>query len=975
MNSPLKTCIVEPGLEISTRHRQTRIIENLSTDRFLIPPTWTAAACSAALSDWISTAKGTEESTKILEPAKQLEACRTRKHFAEKLDTQLTAAFVGKSCGPIKPLQKIYHHLLVALWNRGCLIWPAETSVCGWPPEHTALPWGASNELVENIVQGLTETKSQRGTHRCRRFMRLLLSRSSIDNILDLTPRSDSKLLSDSPARQDSSAVAKLIVILQRQAPAPIILKHFEPSDFTHGGKPKPGSRSDPEFRWVTQKDHRWDKWRMLATEYLSLLRRGRNIATHALNTFLDYASEHELPYDPKELFLNTKAANYPAFPSARSSDNPRNAMLKRFLKHVEDGIRQDLLSKGLHQQSNILRLCVSIPDAISAPAPTQSHRDPMPQHLVDLCIKILTENDYAWPKSSGLDWITIADPISKQPTTIWSPVRASVLIAKLMLPARTMQIRMLDSGEADAERYEPEGRCWAPNLNPMAIKSGKRLENGVFRAYPREDGSRGSLIYFNTNKTADANQPIHKRGHLMTWEHEAALQLFANLRNWQEQFNPLSEPTAWTDLSKQRCESQLDLAARGTACFLFRDPTNANPTLPISNGKVQIMWAKLMEEAERRLAQQGEKHPDGSPIQLVISRTNGMPTKLAYDLHSLRVTMITALYDSGVPVDRLMKVAGHCATMMTLYYVKESREKISQALTNANIKRQLPAIKSSEWNEFLARPKSLPESLTNLHSGAVQSTAAPIKFIDKGLCLKGSHSCPSSQGPGRSCVQCPHFASGPAFIPGLQAECGELFKDTCRASEAYQKAEIRVSALRLDSAQGKPGASSELDAAKIKLEQSAHQVDELSRSLIACHAWTKQCIELTTIDQSRPMLLRSSELEAPSLESPCSGDAVLSRLHKQAAIYTAPRSTPPSEMVCRLRFLANSLGAGKGNVGFGICLSAEISKGIAKQGALWAELRCHQVDQGLAVPSILEQATPPVIKAVPLQLTRKEAV
>jgi hypothetical protein len=36
----------------------------------------------------------------------------------------------------------------------------------------------------------------------------------------------------------------------------------------------------------------------------------------------------------------------------------------------------------------------------------------------------------------------------------MWSPVRWVALLAKLILPLRTLQVRMLDSGEADTWRY-----------------------------------------------------------------------------------------------------------------------------------------------------------------------------------------------------------------------------------------------------------------------------------------------------------------------------------------------------------------------------------------------------------------------------------------------------------------------------------------------------------------------------------------
>ena len=49
----------------------------------------------------------------------------------------------------------------------------------------------------------------------------------------------------------------------------------------------------------------------------------------------------------------------------------------------------------------------------------------------------------------------------------MWSPVRAVALLIKLILPLRTHQIRLLDSGEADTWRYE-KGK-WRLNCGSLA--------------------------------------------------------------------------------------------------------------------------------------------------------------------------------------------------------------------------------------------------------------------------------------------------------------------------------------------------------------------------------------------------------------------------------------------------------------------------------------------------------------------------
>ena len=55
----------------------------------------------------------------------------------------------------------------------------------------------------------------------------------------------------------------------------------------------------------------------------------------------------------------------------------------------------------------------------------------------------------------------------------MWSPVRWMALFVKLILPLRTFQVRMLDSGEADTWRYEKSK--WIPNTNKLTEESERK--------------------------------------------------------------------------------------------------------------------------------------------------------------------------------------------------------------------------------------------------------------------------------------------------------------------------------------------------------------------------------------------------------------------------------------------------------------------------------------------------------------------
>ena len=95
----------------------------------------------------------------------------------------------------------------------------------------------------------------------------------------------------------------------------------------------------------------------------------------------------------------------------------------------------------------------------------TETHREPMPTRFVNLCLSILTENNFSWAKSTfpsdTVKWKNTETGLFED---AWSPIRSWFLVLKLLLPARNHQIRMLDSGEGDALCYRPNLGGWVLN-------------------------------------------------------------------------------------------------------------------------------------------------------------------------------------------------------------------------------------------------------------------------------------------------------------------------------------------------------------------------------------------------------------------------------------------------------------------------------------------------------------------------------
>ncbi len=407
----------------------------------------------------------------------------------------------------------------------------------------------------------------------------------------------------------------------------------------------------------------------------------------------------------------------------------------------------------------------------------------------------------------------------------MWSPVRWVALLVKLILPLRTFQVRMLDSGEADTLRYE--AGTWVSNPNRLGQGSERRpLQQGVFR---RSDslvvGGRAlPLLYINTNKTADIAKSGPEKGYTFPWISigpicENVFHWLEKLRNWQEKYNPISRRTSWSELDNRHIsvKSEVQLASYPDACFLFRLPEarDGENHLPLTDNVLERCWFGLLEALEQQFANRGETHSNGTPIRfLPPPEARNFSKTTLFPLHSLRVSLITALaLDGKVPVEILYRLVGHSRLLMTLYYIKPGMAYINGVLADAAEQMEANKEKSiqnflldTEYDELLQKaicndPLSLAAAIPrhpaarnaagwmSLHHGMclVGGNTSEIESNGKiGGCfnggpviLSGSSSNKPKHGPvpggSQNCVRCRWFVTEPHYLPALAAHCENL--------------------------------------------------------------------------------------------------------------------------------------------------------------------------------------------------------
>ena len=627
------------------------------------------------------------------------------------------------------------------------------------------------------------------------------------------------------------------------------------------------GQSSDLSFNHILQLDPKLDDWRCLAQEWMASQKQGVDPRIKALNKFLvDYIHGQNLEKNfGKFLLRETEKPEFTQImvrnkrigtQTIQSGDISFNNIVEEFL----DWVLQTKLGDpdtGVWDRSRFHNPIQRLTKAGIATY-TQSDKASLSIRYIRELRSMLSEGlhfrDWIWAQqamedgSNGGEWFVVDPSIinhndpdcvvrnrtatkyeiklkgySPEVWELWSPVRAVGLYLKLELPLRTFQVRMLDSGEGDTWRYvhSPGGGSFMLNASPLATGSEKRpYQRGVFH---RSSNEKEAGLYINTNKTADINKSENDKGYVIPWANDEVLYWLEKLRNWQERYNPISSPTPWTELERKHFGVAPPhpevLAQRGSACFLFRDPTDGEGNKPLTNDSLQQLWYKLLEKLEKRCADRGETLGDGTPLFFIDPNSN---TGTNFPLHALRVSLISYfILDLKLPIAVVSKmIAGHATIIMTLYYTKFGKSYLREVLSEAE-KNEIEADHSNH-HRFLqdATFEQVSQRFAYVNEDAVRSAVAnkgaQATFVieDKGICPNGATLCDVggekvvdriyeqiySPVPGfpqeRNCVCCRFFLTGPAFLPGLIAHFNTVSQNTHHQSKRYSSLQDKLAYL-----------------------------------------------------------------------------------------------------------------------------------------------------------------------------------
>lgn len=397
---------------------------------------------------------------------------------------------------------------------------------------------------------------------------------------------------------------------------------------------------TDMSLGWVGREYPQLAAWRILAVEWLKGETSGIDPRLSAMVAFLErYLVQQSLPLDPAELLARKTVL--PNFYKTACPDSAAGIMynnnIHSFLNFVllrefseSDDFGQLVVSPAFHNP--VPRMSKG-----GQPRRDESVHSPLPYGYIDELRQILAAGphfrDWQWAQSalgaetgrakgSAPDWFEVSqDQIDRSDPDcvwrerslkngirleMWSPVRWVALLVKLILPLRTLQVRMLDSGEADTWRYAAGN--WALSEKSLTEGNQRRpLQQGVFRRSDHlSDGEVVStVLYINTNKTADIAKSGSEKGYVLPWPlnapaHQDVFYWLEKLRDWQEKYNPISRRTAWADLDGRhiKAQSEVQLAGYSDTCFLFRmrEAKEGERHRPVSRmGPLEKCWFGLL--------------------------------------------------------------------------------------------------------------------------------------------------------------------------------------------------------------------------------------------------------------------------------------------------------------------------------------------------------------------------------------------
>ncbi|MEC7795455.1 MAG: tyrosine-type recombinase/integrase [Pseudomonadota bacterium] len=361
-----------------------------------------------------------------------------------------------------------------------------------------------------------------------------------------------------------------------------------------------------------------------------------------------------------------------------------------------------------------------------------------------------------------------------KQPEEV-IPAVAAALDCILTFGMRSSSARWMDSGQGDEFSVSKNNRKLVKNTSDEATK-GRRA--GAIQIMEISEGNKiFSLLLMKTKNDKPLEIPF-----LPEEIHERILYIAA----LQAEHNPIAVPVPAVD-----DKSIASLRANNLYVYpLFLNPVTGKD--PVTSTALHTWWRELLRISEDVVHQKRVADLGPNTARLKFFDKSGSPI---WDIHTIRVSVATALLDQGVPPTVVQQFLGHATLVMTLHYHAIGPERVQAEITAAWEKRRLSALRAlsetENEDELDAIVNDLFGGLSNsvgsdegiqlakeylTKRGPLANSPDAISVFSHGVCPGASCSTGGERKGSyhfgvhrdKACSRCRFRLTGPAFLSGL---------------------------------------------------------------------------------------------------------------------------------------------------------------------------------------------------------------
>ncbi|MFN5191037.1 MAG: VPA1269 family protein [Burkholderiales bacterium] len=473
-------------------------------------------------------------------------------------------------------------------------------------------------------------------------------------------------------------------------------------------------------------------------------------------------------------------------------SRNTRLQEMGQFFDFVSDRLRSQHTGDPRHSPwfANPVDLKF---DRFSVEYRAGTSRKSISANIMEELRQTLIADDYAWAKQWDTDWAYLVNQDTKTLEHVWCPSAAICLYTLLSLPLRSIQARMLDSGEGDPFVYDFDTGSMIHNADQLPVNGRIALDRraGFIQVMPSGLIAEPELVglWISVNKTSD-------EGYAIPWVSDDLLCHLRYQRTWISRFAPNPSMHNIEDAQGHRNTPNDLIDSQKRFYCLFRDPAVTDrvhdKSLPVSKQKLLRLWGRLCLQNKKLIHDRAGSELHRIRLVKPGTENDAYPSALN-DLHSLRVSGITDLLDRGVPLNIVCEyVAGHATYMMTLWYDAPAPGAVRRAMMQAQQRAgerlgPLPRPSEEELEELKPFLLSHPD-FQGLYTGfdALKDNVGLIQVQQSGICPgtrceEGGLSDKGRIEPvpvgdrGPSCPQCRFWLTGPAFLLGQVIEGNNL--------------------------------------------------------------------------------------------------------------------------------------------------------------------------------------------------------